>query len=63
MVPGEKLPKDPPLEFEGQVEKSRAQSSNDDSPEAIIFIITLASDSVFTRMWRAVALTLSPGGP
>jgi len=63
IVPGEKLPSEPPWFEEGHEENSRAQSWKLFSPLAIIFMRILASPSDSTRMCRAVALTLSGGGP
>jgi len=63
IVPGEKLPKDPPCLEDEHVEKLRAHSSNDDSPLVIIFNTFFASGLDFTSMCRAVAETFSGGGP
>jgi hypothetical protein len=54
MTPGSKVPRDPPLEAEGQLENSLAACAND-LPSAICLATTSASSCVSTRMCEAVA--------
>jgi len=63
IVPGPKLPRDPPLDFDGQVEYFAAMEEKLDSPFAISPRTVLASSSVGTRIWRALAFTASGGAP
>ena len=64
IVPGWKLPRDPPLlEPEGHVEYSLASSANEDDPVESFSMTIDASASVFSNMCLAVALTASGGAP
>jgi hypothetical protein len=63
LVPGSKLPKDPPLEPDGQVEYSLARSAKDDASEDSLSKTIDASSEVFTKICLAVALIASGGAP
>lgn len=61
IVPGSKLPRDPPVFPEGQVEYSRASAAKVASPVASFCWTCSASFLVLTKICRAVALTASGG--
>ncbi len=63
MVPGWKLPNDPPLRPDGHVEYCFAKSVNDDSSDCNLSSIMFASSTVGTNMCLAVALMASGGAP
>eukprot|EP00559_Dactyliosolen_fragilissimus_P008468 CAMPEP_0184865416 /NCGR_PEP_ID=MMETSP0580-20130426/18022_1 /TAXON_ID=1118495 /ORGANISM="Dactyliosolen fragilissimus" /LENGTH=50 /DNA_ID=CAMNT_0027364615 /DNA_START=273 /DNA_END=425 /DNA_ORIENTATION=+ len=50
MVPGEKLPKDPPLDPDGHVEISLAKAPNVTLPVANFSMASSTASSVFTNM-------------
>eukprot|EP00578_Thalassiosira_sp_NH16_P022343 CAMPEP_0181086968 /NCGR_PEP_ID=MMETSP1071-20121207/6028_1 /TAXON_ID=35127 /ORGANISM="Thalassiosira sp., Strain NH16" /LENGTH=147 /DNA_ID=CAMNT_0023168837 /DNA_START=431 /DNA_END=874 /DNA_ORIENTATION=+ len=63
IVPGPKLPNDPPRDFDGHVEYFPAREAKLVSPLPISSSTLFASSTDGTRMWRAVALIASGGSP